>query len=92
MDLAEIRNKINDIDNELIKLLNMSIKPERTDKLSDFVLFLLRQNSRPLTLKMISKGLICAENFDASVLFASENKLLNALNALNNSKLSRGQG
>lgn len=77
---------------ELIKLLNMSIKPERTDKLSDFVLFLLRQNSRPLTLKMISKGLICAENFDASVLFASENKLLNALNALNNSKLSRGQG
>lgn len=77
---------------ELIKLLNMSIKPDESDSLSSFVLFLLRQNSRPLTLKMISKGLICAANFDAAVLAASENKWLNVLNALNSSKLSRGQG
>lgn len=77
---------------ELIKLLNMSIKPNKTDKLSDFVLFLLKQNSRPLTLKMISKGLICAENFNAAVWFASENKLFNALNTLAASRLSRGQG
>ena len=74
---------------ELIKLLDMSIEPEKTDKLSDFVLFLLRKNSRRLTLKMISKGLICAENFPAAVRFASENQLLNSLNALNG---SRGQG
>lgn len=68
---------------DMMKLLNLSIKPDKTDKLSDFVRFLLSQNSRPLTVKMLSKGLICAENIDEAVRFASENQLLDSLKALN---------
>lgn len=76
---------------QLIKLLSRSIIIPEMHGLCPLTVELLMKDSRPLTEKMISKGLINAENFRETVEFIADKKLLNALNAVNNSNLFRGQ-